>query len=58
MMTKKDFQAFAFSVKLIQNDTDRKNRAMAILPILKQSNPRFDTAKFLKACNLTDLIAA
>lgn len=52
MMTRKDFQAFALSVKLIQNDIDRKNRAMAILPILKQSNPRFDTAKFLKACNL------
>ena len=52
MMTRKDFQAFALSVKLIQNDTDRKNRAMAILPILKQSNPRFDTEKFLKACNL------
>ena len=56
MMTRKDFQAFATSIAIRQNEQDRKSMAMLILPVLKQSNPRFNVAKFLKACNVTDVV--
>jgi len=52
MMTRKQFVAFA---KAISNRPDaelRKQLAMDILPTLQASNPRFNTAKFLAACNV------
>ena len=52
MMTRKNYIAFAKAISNRPNPELRKILAWDIIPALQRDNPRFDTAKFLKACNV------
>ena len=52
MMTRKDFVVMAEMIAKIVNDVERANFAYRCLDSLKASNPRFNEAKFLAACNV------
>ena len=52
MMTRKDFVVMAEMIAKIANDVERANFAYRCLDSLKASNPRFNEAKFLAACNV------
>ncbi len=52
-MTRKDFQLIANTVKTSMafvTDTQRQCFALDIANGLKETNPRFDIGRFLKAC--------
>jgi len=49
MMTRKDFVVLAATIANITDAAERAKFAMNLLPTLKASNPRFNTAKFLAA---------
>jgi hypothetical protein len=51
-MTRKDFVALAAEIAKLPNVEDRRRQAQTLLPALRDSNPRFDTARFLQACGL------
>lgn len=59
-MTKKDYIAFAAAFRLSEpsqdgNDASRpqwEEDVMTIAQVLERDSPRFDRAKFLKACGL------
>lgn len=51
-MTRKDFEAFAAAVRVLPTETERRQMAQFLLPILRASNPAFDSARFLQACGL------
>jgi hypothetical protein len=52
MMTRKDFVVMAATIADITDAAERAKFAMNLLPTLKASNPRFNEAKFLAACNV------
>ena len=52
MMTRKDFVVMAEMIAKIVNEVERANFAYRCLPTLKESNPRFNEAKFLAACKV------
>lgn len=55
MMTRKDFVVLAEMIADIANfetEAERAEFAIKCLPTLKASNPRFNEAKFLAACNV------
>jgi hypothetical protein len=52
MMTRKDFVVLAATIADITDAAERAKFAMNLLPTLKASNPRFNTAKFLAASNV------
>jgi hypothetical protein len=49
-MTRKHFKAIAESIATIKEESHRLTAIEAILPTLQGSNPRFDTSRFLQAC--------
>jgi len=49
-MTRKDYQALA---ELIRQGLEPVQFTYELCKILENDNPRFDQAKFLKACGLT-----
>ena len=51
MTTKKDFIQAAKTILEIENSKKRKEIAEAYCTTFSQSNPRFDRAKFMTACN-------
>ena len=51
MTTKKDFIQAAKTISEIENSEKRKEIAENYCTTFAKSNPRFDKAKFLKACN-------
>jgi hypothetical protein len=50
-MTRQHFQEFANGIKRISNSTERSSMAEVAAEIFAQSNPRFNKAKFMQACN-------
>jgi len=49
-MSRKDFQMIATIVANICNEDTRKSVAMDFAHGLQATNPRFDVARFVKAC--------
>ena len=47
-LTKKDFVKFALKLSEIDDDTTRKMMIDAQIPIFRETNPRFDEARFRK----------
>jgi len=50
-MTKKDFQLIADIIKTVDDDIQRTWLAILFAKKLADTNPRFDKATFLVACN-------
>lgn len=50
-MQKRHFELIASVVKTIMDDETRKQIAQAFAMRISSENPRFDRAKFMKACN-------
>jgi hypothetical protein len=53
-VTRKHFQQVADLIKTHDNTAKRKELASHHAEIFKQQNPRFDHAKFMKACNVNE----
>jgi len=53
-VTRKHFQQVADLIKTHDNSAKRKELASHHAEIFKQQNPRFDHAKFMKACNVNE----
>ena len=51
-MTKKHFEAFAEAIRTITNCQERQRVAEMIAGVCQQSNGRFDTRRFFRACNV------
>ena len=51
-MTRKHFKEIAKTIAQIEDATERKRQAEAMATICKQTNPRFDNARFLTACGV------
>ena len=51
-MTRKHFKIIAGIISTIQNDKIRKETAINACFILRNTNPNFDSNKFLRACNV------
>ena len=51
-MTKKHFEALAFNISCILNPDHRLSAAVAVASAARDTNPRFDTNRFLKACGV------
>lgn len=51
-MSRKDFQAIADIIAGIENEATRAEVAQRFARYLPNTNPRFDTARFLAACNV------
>ena len=49
-MSRKHFQLIADVVKNISDKNERERTAQEFVGRLQAENPRFDTARFLKAC--------
>jgi GMP synthase PP-ATPase subunit len=52
MTTKKDFIAAAKKISSITDENEKRKVAENFCTIFKNQNPRFDSVKFLKACNI------
>ena len=55
-MSKKDFVSIASNIATIKGHKGKHIAINALMPSLYASNPRFDRARFLKACKCEDLI--
>ena len=53
-MTKKHFTAVAAKISTIADDVARRTAALALCDIFQDLNPKFDRARFLAACNVTE----
>jgi len=54
-MTKKHFIALAREIAFSNNSPEAKTfAAMVIIRVAQGDNPRFDRARFLEACGLSD----
>lgn len=51
-MTRKDFKAIADQIAAISNLVERKTMAIQMAEVCRQSNPRFDFARFYQACGV------
>jgi hypothetical protein len=51
-MTKRDFELIARAINKIQSLGAKRIAALALAAEIQNANPRFDTSKFLTACNL------
>lgn len=51
-LTRKHFEAIAAKIAKIADPNDRAAEATRQIDTLKQSNPRFDPARFAAACNV------
>ena len=52
MMTRKDFVVLAATIATIGDRPERVKFALLVSSSLQASNPRFNEAKFLAACNV------
>jgi hypothetical protein len=50
MFTRKHFVQLAKAIASVENASDRSKLADTIGAVCRESNPRFDSAKWLKAC--------
>jgi len=53
-MSRKHFIAIAAEIATIQDDTARRVAALAMCAVCKAQNSRFDRARFLRACNVSE----
>jgi hypothetical protein len=59
-MTKQHFEAFAEHIRVYYSEldghteTDKRKVAKLVADVAQTFNPRFDRARFLKACGLGD----
>ena len=51
-MTKKDFILLSSNIRYIADENTRRIAATAVNSDCLESNPRFDTDKFMKACGV------
>lgn len=49
MMYKKDFRLIAKALSTVEESSEKEKILLALLPVLKSSNPRFLVDEFLKA---------
>jgi prophage antirepressor-like protein len=51
-MTKKHFESLAVHIRVILDENARFAAAIAVATALRDTNPRFDTNRFLQACGV------
>jgi hypothetical protein len=51
-MSRKHFKAIAAAIAAILDPSDRRRIAEALADVCRESNPRFDRARFLAACGV------
>ena len=51
-MTKKHFEALAAHIRVILDPDHRLSAAVAVASAARDTNPRFDTNRFLQACGV------
>ena len=51
-MTRKHFKIIAAEIAAISNVIERKTMAIKMAEVCRQSNPRFDFARFYAACGV------
>lgn len=51
-LSRKDYNALAERVTLITDKNIRRLMVVLLLPVLKDSNPRFNPTRFVTACGL------
>jgi len=55
MMTKHNFKEFAKAIKAIPNVYWRVGTAKLVADVCQADNDKFDRARFLRACNATEI---